>query len=108
MMFKVGQKVVCIRADCDAGKYWGLQDAPVLGRIYTVSAAEFTSSITGRQCIGIAELTPPPSGGYRTSRFRPLVERKTDIGFAHEILRKASKKAPALADSPALRESNND
>jgi hypothetical protein len=79
MSFHVGQKVVCIRADCDAGKYWGLQEKPVLGEIYTVSAAEFISPITGRRCIGIAELSPPPSGGYRTSRFRPIVERKTSI-----------------------------
>jgi hypothetical protein len=31
--------------------------------------------------------------GFFARRFRPVVERKTDISFAHEILRKASKPA---------------
>jgi len=85
-MFRVGQKVVCVRAECDAGKVWCLKDTPVVGEIYTVSAAEFTSPITGRQCIGIAELSPPPSGGYRTSRFRPIVSRKTEISALKALL----------------------
>lgn len=34
-------------------------------------------------------------GKWGQERFRPIVEKKTDISFAHEILRKATKKEKA-------------
>lgn len=87
MSFHVGQKVVCVDAAPDAGKRWVSSEQPVVGAIYTVSAAEFTSPINGRRCIGIAELSAPRSGGHRTSRFRPIVERKTDISIFTAMLK---------------------
>ncbi len=38
---------------------------------------------------------PPAEAAFRKRRFRPIVERKTDISFAHEILRKATKRVNA-------------
>ncbi len=35
--------------------------------------------------------------GFNARAFRPLVESKTDIGFAHEILRKVTKRQGADA-----------
>lgn len=35
--------------------------------------------------------------GFRFDRFRPVEPRKTDISFAHEILRKATKQVEELA-----------
>jgi hypothetical protein len=84
-MFRVGQKVVCVD---DTGTF----GICVKGRIYTVTRVMFGFTEQG---VLLAEIAPPPEyPGFASRRFRPAVDRKTDIGFAHEILRKASKRAP--------------
>jgi hypothetical protein len=100
-MFRVGQKVVCVD---DRSNLW---TAPWIkrGRIYEI--AGFTAGTgdplglfpdSGSDVLLVGIHKP---GGFAAARFRPVVERKTDIGFAHEILRKASKPARApMVTSP--------
>jgi hypothetical protein len=87
MAFEVGQKVVCVDDSLPANP-WHQQHMIVKGQIYTVMALE------GPKCISIDS----SRRAWQNWRFRPLVARKTDIGFAYEILRKVSKKAPALTN----------
>lgn len=78
-----------------------------LGQVYTV-AAVYNYGF-GRKALDLVEAPAPQvfgtHPGWVSFAFRPIVERKaeTDIGFAHEILRKASNKAPARVSdrSPA-------
>lgn len=101
-MFRVGQKVVLVD---DSG--WEDLDRtrwhfPVKGVVYTVR-----DMIAGHAPCGsirLNELTNQRGFNFelglydepffRASRFRPAVERNTDISFAHEILRKLNKKQP--------------
>lgn len=96
MTFRVGQRIVCVNDEfhCDTDG-----DLPKRGCIYTVRwiGCRPTDSGPGVMLHGL-------HGGYHSSgveycfcatRFRPVVERKTDISFAHEILRKASKRVRA-------------
>lgn len=88
MTFRVGQKVVCIRAS--AGILYGETDA-VVGHIYTVRGFFHFGDVAG---IHLEEITNPPmdcSSGYHErylacSRFRPLVERKPDISELKALL----------------------
>jgi hypothetical protein len=101
MTFRVGQKVVCVDArDCRAKEL-------VKGNIYVVRDAGPEPFISGKYWVlleGVFNEYDPRFGGelgYRSSRFRPVVERKTDISIFTEILRKASKPARApMVTSP--------
>jgi hypothetical protein len=79
MMFHVGQPVECIDASLPANP-WHREHPLVLHKIYIVQHLFV-------KCIDI----DGSRRGWQNWRFRPIVERKTDIGFAHEILRKVSK-----------------
>lgn len=108
MTFRVGQKVVCvddgIKPDWPAylrnAEWRG--DAPVVGQVYTI--IRIIASNDG-DVLHLAEIRRSDTArlewgydvGYGAWRFRPIVERKTDISFAHEILRKATKPARAPA-----------
>lgn len=93
MMFRVGQKVVCVDAK---GEH---SPKLVQGRIYTIASIRFfdasEANFTG---LGITLVEQPTFetkahwAEYRAERFRPVAERKTDISFAHEILRRVSHK----------------
>lgn len=110
MTFRVGQKVV--RVGSDGGGMISKEDAarmgysyPEMGEVVTIRTLnvwplmtiltfhEHDNSHVQRQLDSAWE------PGFNAAAFRPLVERKTDISFAHEILRKASKpaRAPALS-----------
>lgn len=81
MSFQVGQKVACVDASLPANP-WHREHPLVDRQIYVVEA------LAGPHCIDI-----DGSGrAWQNWRFRPLVETKTDISFAHEILRKATRK----------------
>ena len=81
MAFHVSQKVVCVDDSLPANS-WHQAHMIGKGRIYVVMA------LAGPDCIDI-----DGSGrAWQNWRFRPLVGRKTDISFAHEILRKVTKK----------------
>jgi hypothetical protein len=103
MTFRVGMKVVCINAgvigDPIADKAeWEASERIFEGRIYTIARVlidykgvcilhlfEVRRSLNSR-------LDHGSDVGYYAGRFRPIVEPKTDIGFAHEILRKVTKR----------------
>ena len=108
-MFRVGQKVVCI--DDSPGLFSG-RSYVTLNAIYTIRG--FCENIHGEIGLLLNEVRPDvprllfgQERGFQQSRFRPVVERGTDIGFAHEILRKANKKVPALTDSSGVRKSES-
>lgn len=85
MSFHVGQKVVCV----DARRNWGHDDFPLKkNSVYTVSGmcsyreaqdSIFGSKVTPRLCL--AEI-PEKTYGFHVSRFRPVIERKTETGMA--------------------------
>jgi len=81
--FRVGQKVVCVNTD----------NAPTLemDRVYTIVSvlgAKFPSRLgTYEYGVTVAEAAPlPGSIGFAACRFRPVVERKTDIGIFRAML----------------------
>ena len=92
MNFKVGQKIICI----DDSAKDGDKSALVTGSIYTV--AGFAD---GRAGIAILlEEIPPPNSfwyGFAPERFRPAVERKTDISIFTAML--TPKKQSALLNA---------
>jgi hypothetical protein len=93
---KVGDKVVC----ADACKLHGGQSTRLQeGEVYTVAAVQNAYGYAHGVFVGryvavrLAEVCHPISvtQGFAITRFRPVIPRKTDISFAHEILRKASR-----------------
>lgn len=98
MTFRVGQKVICV--DDEQPR---IRIRPVVrGGVYTIRDIGEEPLYPGQYWVLLEEIrnTARDALGelaYRTSRFRPIVERNTDISFAHEILKKASKKQGADA-----------
>lgn len=92
-MFRVGQKVVCIHNTPPKHIRGPYERYPVLGAVYTVSKVGlFHENDPDRlPCILVDEIDRPENAPLWAHRFRPLIERKTDISFAHEILRKVTK-----------------
>lgn len=82
-MFRVGQKVVCVDASLPANP-WHRQFPLVLEQIYVVR------SLQGFACIDI----DGSCRAWQNWRFRPLVERKTDISIFTKML--TGKKVRAL------------
>lgn len=102
MTFYIGQKVVCIEAASGPTCTHRTRE-PDKGDICTVS------NIYNHPEGLVLELIEFPSRacdhflpGWLAESFRHVVERSTDISFAHEILRKASKPAKAPARSTQL------
>lgn len=106
-MFRVGQKVVCVYAGpADPMRPGQASDYLKKGAIYTIrEVCEFPYAPDRKSGVGIRlvgvyreddshnpEWSDYPFGSFR---FRPIVERKTDISVFHEILRKASKRVSA-------------
>jgi hypothetical protein len=90
MTFRVGQKVVCIR-----GTNWGV--APLKkGEVYVIAGGGMFGDAYFYDLVEVA--TPVPHA-WCPSRFRAIVERKTDITIFTEILRKATKPARSPAMS---------
>jgi hypothetical protein len=75
--FLVGQKVVCIYAEFSTGPHHaGL----VEGKIYEVEFVKVSSC-------GLAQILVDDSGGlYIADRFRPVIDRKTDISLFKAML----------------------
>lgn len=94
MNYKIGQKVVCINNTPHPGRRW-TGDIPVVGRVYTV--AGFTASLyDDAPCFLLEEIKNRSfiyhkfkkvriDMGYRTTRFRPVVEKKTDISELQKL-----------------------
>lgn len=99
MTFRVGQKVVCVDAKIPLlaqflRAVFNLDWPLVEGEVYTVKRL---TVLFDEPAIELAEVKNAEllDGLFRQARFRPIVERETDISFAHEILRKNTKKAPS-------------
>ncbi|WNV09994.1 hypothetical protein [Tardiphaga sp. 709] len=95
MTFRVGQKVVCV-AQCRAKL--PCEVMPRMGQIYTIrSICDYDDGIPG---LLFAEIRNPElhyadgfgECDFNALKFRPVVERETDISVFHEILR--TTKAP--------------
>lgn len=104
-MFEVGQKVVCVEAEASC-KYMppGIisnrdLDELAEGAVYTIRKI---GVVYGDLCVWLDEITRPEHvfwGGeapYDARRFRPVVERKTDISVFTAMLHRAP--ADLLAD----------
>ena len=83
MSFHVGQKVVCVD-DCHLGYGRRVPDLDwiVKGEIYTVSCTPFLNG-WGNFAIHLTERpNKRAKTGFHISRFRPVIERKTETGMA--------------------------
>lgn len=95
--FRVGQKVVCIDASerKGPGKYTVL---PVQGRVYTVRGISAWQWNCGFSGVGLylEEIHRPPTpqgeAPWGCWRFRPVVERKTDISIFKALLTPSKEK----------------
>lgn len=99
-MFRIGQKVVCVDdtrlAGCD-GTGPDVNRWISAGQIYTIRKTTFRKSPlvwlqgVNRACVNFYD------SGFHASRFRPVVEKKTDISVFTEILNRETvdDRAPA-------------
>lgn len=88
-MFYVGQKVVCVNDDPDN---YGRPVIVVKGQVYTVSRA---FDWLGVRALLFVEVSPGGEPGWCASRFRPVVERKTDISIFTAMLNPSDKRVEA-------------
>lgn len=102
--FHVGQKVVCVDGEFN-GYFHDVSILPVEGCVYTIRSIELMTALTGEQSpiirlvevvnaimpweIGDAEI------GFVPRRFRPVVERKTDISIFTAMLNKTPEQVAA-------------
>jgi hypothetical protein len=93
MNFHVGQKVVCVDSGAAAD---GVVMPLVKGCIYTVTGLKMASNGLG---VFLAEVAPPERPGFsptfRVSRFRPIVEKKTDISIFTAMLNPSKRSVDA-------------
>lgn len=87
-MFHVGQKVVCVDASSHE-RASNLQE----GAVYTVTGV---TDFYGKPAIRLAEAAHFSGNNlpFWSFRFRPVVEKKTDISVFEEILRRESIDTP--------------
>ena len=99
MSFHVGQKVVCVNAEWD-DPHWCkfTPNRPVAGGVYTIR--EIHSAFPHRVGFYLDELPNPVviwvertgEGAFLSTRFRPVIERKTDISVFTALLNPANHK----------------
>lgn len=105
MAFRVGQKVVCVDDDVN-GRYtpWPFRggiDGLKAGRVYTIRDVGLYCDVP---CLWLCGITRAMAKGwerhgepgYNVLRFRPVVERKTDISIFTAMLT-GTKKRRVLA-----------
>lgn len=104
--FHVGQRVVCIDPHKSTWHRKSFLGIPYIkwsselneGSVYTVQevfvGTEYFSNV---RSVGLKlkEVVNYDNSGFRASRFRPVVERKTDISIFTDMLKKQSTKVPA-------------
>jgi hypothetical protein len=99
-MFHVGQKVVCLKEGPWVATYGGPCPAgsfPVNGEVVTIREIVRHD---GRGFLRFHEHRNPvhwggPETAFAAERFRPIIERKTDISCFVRILDKVNSKQPA-------------
>jgi hypothetical protein len=106
MMFHVGQKVVCVddRLVKDYARsavykeFAGGLDGLKSGLVYTVRASGFYTPVPGVPVVWLSEIVRPirsqadeiyGEAPFAAARFRPVVERKTDISIFTAMLDRA-------------------
>lgn len=88
MTFRVGQKVVCVDDERPI-----IRIRPVIrGNVYTIRAVGEEPYYTGEYWVLLEEVRNSARDdlgelAYRTTRFRPIVERKTDISVFTRMLK---------------------
>lgn len=92
MNFRVGQKVVCVD---DSIGCWVKHKTLEAGRVYTIRGFDVVD-VVGHPGVFLEEVInenyPPCTRwsdieiSYRPERFRPVIERKTDISIFTEML----------------------
>jgi hypothetical protein len=90
MTFRIGQKVVCIDNGPNPklkNNFW-IGDIPIVGNIYTISGFGFAEA-TNEELLVLVEIKNCSRHGigYSAWRFRPVVERKTDISIFTAMLK---------------------
>jgi hypothetical protein len=80
MAFRVGQTVVCVDAEPRDGAVLGLTK----GLVYTIS--DFGGCKNGSWGVFLAECDHDRGWAFYPDRFRPVVERKTDISALRALL----------------------
>lgn len=99
-MFFVGQKVVCVNDDTEEfktpGHKWTCRGFILKkGEIYTIRSLE--TGIDNHPTMKLVEVADRSERdkGYRRERFRPLVEKKTDISLFKSMLNGSLKEKKA-------------
>ena len=97
--FRIGQKVVCVDVTSPAIRPDARVPWPIVGDIYTVTNRTI-DPWSGVPALQLSELPKLHEDGrpiwYQAKRFRPAVERKTDISVFQKILDDARTKAPVV------------
>lgn len=93
--FRVGQKVVCVDDEFH-GDFFDVPCLPVKGLVYTIRSIEVMTGSDGEQSpiIRLVEVINPAMPwtigdveiGFVPRRFRPVVERKTNISIFKAML----------------------
>jgi hypothetical protein len=84
-MFRIGQKVVCVD---DGPTIFGDPSEVVKDAVYTVTKVHASPDPYGQYGISLAEIKSGNGyrDGFRSTRFRPVVERKTSIEIFQRML----------------------
>lgn len=95
-MFRVGQKVVCVD---DGPSYWGDAVPLLKNQVYTISGFRQPDYEGGDIGIYLVEVQVHEDEYYTDSflpsRFRPVVDRPTDISIFTRMLTDADEKVEA-------------
>lgn len=95
-MFRIGMKVACVDVGEHDGFIWHPEaDIPRLDEVYTVTGTFERFGVAGVVLKEIKNVEHA-NHGYRASRFRPIVTRKTDISALEALLN------PSLEDLRAI------
>ena len=108
MSFSIGQKVICVarHPEWEAN---GVENIPEVGKIYTVRALGQTEGILLEEIHNdpppdysmeflTGEVVPPTEDEFWQCRFRPVVERKTDISLFRKILNQVNARSRILTN----------
>ena len=106
--FRVGQKVVCVDDSDPVGSAgWharkGTKFGLSHGKVYTIEGIYeapgfYNGKLENSVCLSLAELKKPPppihpwADGFNAKRFRPVVQRKTDISVFKALLTPSKEK----------------
>lgn len=96
-MFYVGQKVVCVNARSRPNRVWLTDTPPKEGEVYTIDGLSL-DRFDGTQILFLAEIKNYEGSddwGFASFRFRPVVDRKTDISIFKAMLNPADKRVEA-------------